>query len=205
MAGMDPYAILGVPPSSSEQELARAYRRLAKRWHPDRARGGDAATRERTMAEINAAYELARVERRRGARRARGPAGPAATRRTRRVAGAWLREPVRRALGRELLLALREGEPVELATEAEMWASPQALLVVTDRRLLWLLDDAVSGRVRSLRFDAIAVVQARTRRPLRRAVLDVRARNGRRVTFGGLRPQTAAFIARHVQAACAPS
>src|SRR4051794_40246248 len=197
MQAVDPFAVLGVTPGASEQELARAYRRLAKRHHPDTA-GIAAAAR---MAEINAAYELARVERRRGGRRTRG-AAPASSRR-RRVAGAWLREPMRRALGRELLLALREGEPVELVTEAETWASPQAVLVVTDRRLLWLLDDVVTGRVRSLRFDAIASIEPRVR--WRRAVLEVRARNGRRHSFAGLRPETAAFIARHVQAACAAS
>ena len=196
---MDPYAVLGVAPGASEQELARAYRRLAKRHHPDLAGGASEAAR---MAQINAAYELARVERRRGGRRSRG-AAPTQPRARRRVAGAWLREPVRRALGRELLLALREGEPVELVTEAETWASPQTLLVVTDRRLLWLLDDVITGRVRSLRFDAIDRVEVRTR--WRRAALEVRSRNGRRHSFGGLRPETATFIARHIEAACARS
>jgi hypothetical protein len=197
MRTMDPYAVLGVTPGASEQELARAYRRLAKRHHPDTAGLSEAAR----MAEINAAYELARVDGRRSGRRSRG-AAPTASRR-RRVAGAWLREPVRRALGRELLVALREGEPVELVTEAETWSSPQTLLVVTDRRLLWLLDDAVTGRVRSLRFDAIASVEPRVR--WRRAAVELRARNGRRFSFAGLRPETAAFIARHVTAACARS
>src|SRR5256885_10712182 len=37
MRGMDPYALLGVAPGASERELTRAYRRLAKQWHPDRA------------------------------------------------------------------------------------------------------------------------------------------------------------------------
>ena len=197
MRSMDPYAVLGVAPGASEQELARAYRRLAKRHHPDTAGVSEAAR----MAEINAAYELARVDRRRGGRRSRGAAPPAARRR--RVAGGWLREPVRRALGRELLLALREGEPVELVTEAETWSSPQTLLVVTDRRLLWLLDDAVTGRVRSLRFDAIEAVEQRVR--WRRATLDLRARNGRRFSFTGLRPETSAFVARHIESACARS
>jgi len=193
---MDPYAVLGVAPEASEEELARAYRKLAKRHHPD-AVGVEGMAR---MMEINAAYELARVDRRRGKRRSRG--APPPTRR-RRVAGAWLREPVRRALGRELLAALREGEPVELVTEVETWASPQSILVVTDRRLLWLLDDVVTGRVRSLRFDAIESISRRER--WRSVVLDIRARNGRRFSFAGLRPETAAFIARHIEAACAPS
>ena len=195
---MDPYAVLGVPPGASEEELARAYRRLAKRHHPD-AVGVSGMAR---MMEINAAYELARVDGRRGGRRSRG-SGPTPSARRRPVAGAWLPEPLRRALGRELLLALREREPVELVTEAETWASPQAVLVVTDHRLLWLLDDVVTGRVRSLRFEAIESIDVRAR--WRSAVLDVRSRNGRRHSFAGLRPETAAHIARHVEAACAPS
>ena len=189
---MDPYALLGVAPGASERELARAYRRLAKRWHPDRA-GEDAARR---MAEINQAYEIARLERRRPRRR--GPGMPIARRRW-RPPGSWLREPVRRALGRELLGALRDGEQVTLITSAETWASPQTLLVVTDRRLLWLLDDAVSGRVRSLRFDAIAEVEHRLRWPRRSATVRVRGKNGRRHAFAGLRPETAALIAQHVR------
>src|SRR3954471_20995187 len=68
MHAVDPYALLGVPPGAGERELARAYRRLAKQWHPDRA--GDEAARR--MAEINQAYELARLERRGGP-----PGGPA--------------------------------------------------------------------------------------------------------------------------------
>ena len=190
--------MLGVNPGASEEELARAYRRLAKRHHPD-AVGIEGMAR---MMEINAAYELARVDRRRGGRRSRG-SGPSSPAWRRRVAGAWLPEPVRRALGRELLLALRDREPVELVTETETWASPQTLLVVTDRRLLWLLDDVVTGRVRSLRFDAIESIAVRGR--WKRTVLEVRGRNGRRHSFAGLRPETAAHIARHVEAACARS
>src|SRR4051794_19396519 len=198
MEAMDPFAVLGVTPGASEAELARAYRRLAKRHHPDTA-GASAAAR---MAEINAAYEIARVDRRRSGRFSRGTTPPTGRRRA-AAPGSWLREPVRRAVGRELLMALREGEPVELVTEAETWASPQTLLVVTDRRLLWLLDDAITGRVRSLRYDAVDEIVWRER--WRSAVVNLRARNGRRFAFAGLRPQTAAFIARHVQAACARS
>jgi hypothetical protein len=191
---MDPYSVLGVAPGAGERELLRAYRRLAKRWHPDRA-GAESARR---MAEINQAYELARLDRRGGTRRQRRAARRG---RPARAAGHWLREPVRRALGRELLAALRENEDVALVAVAETWASPQTLLVVTDRRLLWLLDDAVTGRVRALRFDAIADIEQRLRWPLRSAVLRVRGKNGRRHAFAGLRPDTAALIVHHVQTA----
>lgn len=48
----DPYAVLGVPAGATDQEVGAAYRRLAKRHHPDRAPAdGD------RMREINAAYD----------------------------------------------------------------------------------------------------------------------------------------------------
>jgi hypothetical protein len=202
---MDPHAVLGVDRAASAGELTAAYRELAKRWHPDLHGEGRTGEPERRMAEINAAYDLLRSEAWQAEhRRARAtPAAPVA----RRVAGAWLDEATRRALGPELLGALHEGERVRLVTPASAWASPQALLAVTDRRLLWLLDDAVTGRVRSLELTAITGVQARLSWPRRRrAVLRVSRRNGRRpISFGDLRPQTAQAIAQlvHGRAAAA--
>jgi curved DNA-binding protein CbpA len=194
----DPFAVLGVAPDASAEEVAAAYRSLAKRWHPDRADGPQAVRR---MAEINAAYDLLRSERwlaRRG--RSDRPAAPAPPRRER--SGAWLAEPLRRALGRELLGALEQGEGVALVTPASTWASPQTLLAVTDRRLLWLLDDAPTHRVRALRFRDVAAVEQRGGRALRRsAAVRVRTSAGRKLTFADLRPATAAAIARHVAAA----
>ncbi len=49
------YARLGVAPGASEAEIRRAYRRAAKRWHPDRNRSPDAPKR---MAELNEAYRV---------------------------------------------------------------------------------------------------------------------------------------------------
>jgi DnaJ-like protein len=196
----DPFAVLGVTPGASAEEVAAAYRRLAKRWHPDRTGGQQDAHR---MAEINAAYDLVRSERwlerygrpepvAPGAPRRRGAAG----------AGTWLAEPLRRALGRELLLALANGEQVAIVSPVSTWASPQTLLAVTDRRLLWLLDDAPTHRVRALRFRDVAEVDGRVGRPLRRsALLRVRTTAGRKLSFADLRPATAAAIARHVAAA----
>jgi hypothetical protein len=196
---VDPFAVLGVAPGASGEEVAAAYRRLAKRWHPDRARGQEAARR---MAEINAAYDLLRSERwldRHG--RPTPPAAPEHAPARRAPAGACLAEVVRRALGRELLGVLEDGETVAIVTPTSTWASPQALLAVTDRRLLWLLDDAPTHRVRSLRFHDVAAVEQGVRRPLRRsAVLRVRTSAGRKLSFAELRPATAAAIARRLAA-----
>jgi hypothetical protein len=196
----DPFAVLGVTPDASVDEVAAAYRRLAKRWHPDRTGGEQDAGR---MADINAAYDLLRSERWLERRCRAEPVAPApTTRRGAARAGAWLAEPLRRALGRELLLALEEGEHVAMVTPASTWASPQTLLAVTDHRFLWLLDDAPTHRVRALRFRDVAEVQGRVGRPLRRsAVLRVRTTAGRKLSFADVRPATAAAIARHVAAA----
>ena len=51
----DPYKILGVSPSSSDEEISKAYRRLAKKYHPDLNQGSPDAAKK--MSEINAAYE----------------------------------------------------------------------------------------------------------------------------------------------------
>ena len=51
----DPYKVLGVSPNASDEEIKRAYRRLAKQYHPDRNPGDREAARK--MQEVNAAYE----------------------------------------------------------------------------------------------------------------------------------------------------
>ena len=51
----DPYKVLGVSPNASDEEIKRAYRRLAKQYHPDRNPGDAEAARK--MQEVNAAYE----------------------------------------------------------------------------------------------------------------------------------------------------
>jgi DnaJ domain len=194
---MDPFAALELPAGATPEEIAAAYRRLAKRWHPDRGGGAAAAAR---MAEINVAYDVLRS----GAWQRREPPSDAVQRvaASRGVAGAWLGEPLRRALGRELLVALEPEEDVALVTPAATWASPRTLLAVTDRRFLWLLDDAPTHRVRSLRYGAVAEVRHRLRRPMRRvAVLRVRTTHGRVHAFSELRPATAAAIAGHVAGA----
>eukprot|EP00960_Hanusia_phi_P037934 753199-Hanusia_phi.AAC.1 len=41
-SGEDHYSVLGIPPSSSQQEVKRAYHQLSLKWHPDKwfAEGG---------------------------------------------------------------------------------------------------------------------------------------------------------------------
>ena len=51
----DPYKVLGVSPDASDEDIKKAYRRLAKQYHPDRNPGDAAAAKK--MQEINAAYE----------------------------------------------------------------------------------------------------------------------------------------------------
>src|SRR5688572_8263702 len=63
MPKRDPHDVLGVERDASAAQIKAAWRRLARRHHPDLT-GGDgpaarAATRE--MAEINAAYESLRL------------------------------------------------------------------------------------------------------------------------------------------------
>ncbi|MGK9166789.1 J domain-containing protein [Inquilinus limosus] len=52
----DPYAVLGVPRTASDDEIRRAYRKLAKKYHPDLNRG-DPGAEERFKA-VSSAYDL---------------------------------------------------------------------------------------------------------------------------------------------------
>ncbi|HEV8633475.1 MAG TPA: J domain-containing protein [Chloroflexota bacterium] len=55
MRNEDCYAILGVPTTASEKEIRTAYRRLARRFHPD-LNAGDKNAAER-FKRIKAAYD----------------------------------------------------------------------------------------------------------------------------------------------------
>ena len=56
MAGKDYYSILGVKRDASEKEIKQAYRRLARKHHPDVNPGNKSA--EAKFKEINEAYEV---------------------------------------------------------------------------------------------------------------------------------------------------
>ncbi len=56
MAGKNYYDILGVNKSATDKDIKTAYRRLARKYHPDVNPGNKTA--EATFKEINAAYEV---------------------------------------------------------------------------------------------------------------------------------------------------
>ena len=63
----DPYKILGISPDATDDEIKKAYRALARKYHPDKYRDSDLAElAEEKMKEINAAYEEVKKMRERG-------------------------------------------------------------------------------------------------------------------------------------------
>ena len=54
----DPYEVLGVSPSASDEEIKRAYRELARKYHPDNYAGNPLADlASEKMKQINEAYD----------------------------------------------------------------------------------------------------------------------------------------------------
>lgn len=64
----DPYAVLGVSRSDSDEDIKKAYHALARKYHPDKYTGTDLAEiANEKMQKVNAAYEAIKRERAAGA------------------------------------------------------------------------------------------------------------------------------------------
>ena len=52
----NPYEVLGVTPTAKPDEIKKAFRKLAKKWHPDANKNDPASTTR--FSELNSAYEI---------------------------------------------------------------------------------------------------------------------------------------------------
>ena len=64
----DPYQVLGVPSTATDEEVKKAYRNLARKYHPDNYHDNPLADlAQERMKESNEAYEEIQTQRKRGA------------------------------------------------------------------------------------------------------------------------------------------
>ncbi|MGN0623733.1 MAG: J domain-containing protein [Oscillospiraceae bacterium] len=63
----DPYKVLGISPSATDDEVKAAYKELVKKYHPDQYQGSPLSeVAEEKMTEVNAAYDEIMASRRSG-------------------------------------------------------------------------------------------------------------------------------------------
>src|SRR2546423_6125291 len=78
-AVQDPYKVLGVDKKASDDEIKKAYRKLARQYHPDRNPGDESA--EERFKEVQSAYDVLSDDQKRkqydafGSANGRGPFG----------------------------------------------------------------------------------------------------------------------------------
>ena len=64
--GKDPYKVLGIDSSATDDEVKKAYRKMAMKYHPDRVAGMSEELQRNAaeqMKEINEAYEVIKQRR----------------------------------------------------------------------------------------------------------------------------------------------
>lgn len=112
----DPYKVLGVSPTATDEEIKAAYRSLARRYHPDNYPNDPDAAKHAAerMKEINAAYDAITAMRARG-----GQAGSGAD-------YAWVRERIRAEQYAEAELTL---EQVPVAARTAEWHYLKSVLL----------------------------------------------------------------------------
>lgn len=60
----DPYSVLGITPNASDDEVKRAYREMARKYHPDNYQDNPLADlAEEKMKEVNEAYDQIKSQR----------------------------------------------------------------------------------------------------------------------------------------------